>query len=588
MEHSAALNDNRAVFRSKYLLDQDAAVRAANLALIYQDAGLSDVATREATKSVQDDYVNYSAHLFLSDAYYALQDPTQGRICVMKHHVRMNCFCGHNLLSPVGAGVLSQSVSQQEYSKLFASDGPGIVSQTEFFSRGAWLENASQFGTVENMAYSLDAYYYSDPGWRPNNATENSDFDAIVKYQLSPQDTIFAEVERTELDSGDTLEHYHYNVPSGMISGGFIPGAQRPGYDPTFQEQELQDPNVLAGYHRDWGTGNHTLILYRGLQDYDAYTDGNFSAPVIAPVSENIWSRSSPGNNVQRATELNSVEAQHIYQSDSQRVILGGRYQNENIQSANSLSQLVVPLAAPSLSNVRSDFERISFYGYYQLTLFDSLRLTGGADYDWEHFPLNIENAPFSSAETDRARLSPKAGIDWTFCQGTRLRLDYTRSLSGLFSDGSTLIEPSQISGFNQEFRSLIPESSGLGTPPATAFETWGLGVDHKFPTGTYVDVEGQLLTSRGDQLVGAWSTPGVIPNPVGTGASVSDLSQTQYFQEKDAFASVSQLIGKNSVGRRAMPQPDVRRSFRRASSRRLERSTARITICAKTRLSTG
>jgi hypothetical protein len=33
LEHSEALNDNRAVFRSKFSLDQDAAVRSANLAL---------------------------------------------------------------------------------------------------------------------------------------------------------------------------------------------------------------------------------------------------------------------------------------------------------------------------------------------------------------------------------------------------------------------------------------------------------------------------------------------------------------------------------------------------------------------------
>jgi outer membrane receptor protein involved in Fe transport len=213
---------------------------------------------------------------------------------------------------------------------------------------------------------------------------------------------------------------------------------------------------------------------------------------------------------------------------------------------------LIVPGSAPVLSSARSDFERASFYGYYQLNLFDSLRLTAGADYDWEHFPLNIESAPFSSAETDRGRVSPKAGIDWTFWQNTRLRLDYTRSMSGMINDGSTLIEPSQVAGFNQEFRSLIPESAGFGTAPATMFETWGLGVDHKFSTGTYVDVEGQLLTSTGDQLIGAWSTPGVIPSPVGTGASVSDLFQTQYFQEKDAFASISQLIGKElAVGAR-------------------------------------
>jgi outer membrane receptor protein involved in Fe transport len=155
-----------------------------------------------------------------------------------------------------------------------------------------------------------------------------------------------------------------------------------------------------------------------------------------------------------------------------------------------------------------------------------------------------LDDPPLSSAEDARGRLSPKAGLDWTLPEGTRLRADYTRSMSGLLNDSSTMIEPSEVAGFNQEFRSLIPESAGKGTPPATRFETWGLGADHKFPTGTYVDVEGQLLTSKGDQLIGAWS--GSLPVP----QAVADLPQTQYFQEKDAFASVSQLIGSDlSVG---------------------------------------
>ena len=51
LEESKELNGNRAVFRSKFLLDQDQAVRSANLALIYEDAGLSDVAVREASRA---------------------------------------------------------------------------------------------------------------------------------------------------------------------------------------------------------------------------------------------------------------------------------------------------------------------------------------------------------------------------------------------------------------------------------------------------------------------------------------------------------------------------------------------------------
>src|SRR5439155_23984481 len=43
LEHSIELNDNRAVYRSRLLLDQDRAVRGANLAAIYRDSGMTDV-----------------------------------------------------------------------------------------------------------------------------------------------------------------------------------------------------------------------------------------------------------------------------------------------------------------------------------------------------------------------------------------------------------------------------------------------------------------------------------------------------------------------------------------------------------------
>jgi Tfp pilus assembly protein PilF len=549
LEHSEDLNGNRAVFRSKFLLDQDQAVRSANLALIYEDAGLSDVAVREATKALADDYANYSAHLFLADSYDALQDPK-------KEDLRYQTpwedeLLMANLLAPVGAGVLSQNVSQQEYSKLFAADGVGVSSQTEFLSRGAWMENGSQFGVFGPLAYSLNAYYYTDPGWRPNNGIDNSDYSVQLKYEITPKDTAFLEVERTELQTGDPFQYYDYNTPKQLFNNGAFYG-----YDPALQEYEVQDPNILLGYHRDWGTGNQTLLLYRNLQDHISSIDGFYTVPVF------IEGTYTPGDgittdNLRRTTELNSIELQHIYQGEWQSVIAGARYQNESMQSADMLGVPLLSLlsGAPSLPfapSVDTEFERFSAYGYYNLKVCDSLKLTGGLTYDWERYPLNLGQPPLSSQEEEKGRLSPKFGLDWSPGDGTRVRASFTRSMGGLINDSSTTIEPGEIAGFNQSFRSLIPQSAGYGTPPAMVFETYGLGIDHKFPTGTYVDIEGQMLTSRGNQLIGGYvgtladlsSTPPSLP--------ISEFSQSQYFQEKDAFASVSQLIGREvSVGAR-------------------------------------
>src|SRR6185295_8152765 len=77
LEKSAELNDNRRVFRSRLLLDEDRAVRSANLAAIYRDVGMDEVSVREAARAVTDDYANYSAHRFLAESFDALRDPTR-------------------------------------------------------------------------------------------------------------------------------------------------------------------------------------------------------------------------------------------------------------------------------------------------------------------------------------------------------------------------------------------------------------------------------------------------------------------------------------------------------------------------------
>src|SRR5262249_3686513 len=79
----------------------------------------------------------------------------------------------------------------------------------------------------------------------------------------------------------------------------------------------------------------------------------------------------------------------------------------------------------------------------------------------------------------------------------------YTRSLGGVSFDQSFQIEPSQVGGFNQTFRSLVPESVALSAA-SPHNETWGLAWDQKFPTRTYFGAQAQLLTSEADRLVGS------------------------------------------------------------------------------------
>ncbi len=142
LEKSQDLNDNQSIFRSQLLLDQDRAVRSANLASIYRDAGMLDVSVREAAKAVNADYANYSAHLFLASSYDAARDPKLFNLR-LEAPARSEWLIG-NLLAPVGAGTLSRNLSQQDYVRLFEKDGLGISSSTEYHSHGEWVQSASQ------------------------------------------------------------------------------------------------------------------------------------------------------------------------------------------------------------------------------------------------------------------------------------------------------------------------------------------------------------------------------------------------------------------------------------------------------------
>jgi tetratricopeptide (TPR) repeat protein len=80
LERSIELNDNRAVYRSRLLLDRDLAARSASLGRIYRDLGFQQVALVEGWKSVNTDPSNYSAHRFLADTYSALPRHGSARV----------------------------------------------------------------------------------------------------------------------------------------------------------------------------------------------------------------------------------------------------------------------------------------------------------------------------------------------------------------------------------------------------------------------------------------------------------------------------------------------------------------------------
>ncbi|HKQ39102.1 MAG TPA: FecR domain-containing protein, partial [Verrucomicrobiae bacterium] len=308
LEKSVELNDNRHIYRSELLLDQDRAVRSASLATIYQRAGLSEVSVREAARAVIDDYGNYSAHLFLANSFDAFRDPT--RFNLRYETAWFNELLLANLLAPVGAGTFSQNISQQEYSRLFERNRLGLVTTTDVRSDAQYREVASQFGTFGNTSYSLDLDYQRNEGVRPNNELTRIEWYTQIKQQLTAQDSIFLLAKYQDYHSGDNFQYY----------------------DPTnarrdFSFDDSQTPIVVGGYHREWAPGVHTLFLAGRLVS-ELKQHGAERLEVISTNAnlDLVMSRSPFDVDYESQFEIFTSELNQIFQTEHATTIVGGRF----------------------------------------------------------------------------------------------------------------------------------------------------------------------------------------------------------------------------------------------------------------------
>jgi len=556
LEKSIELNDNRRVYRSKFLLDQDRAVRSANLAAIYQEDGMDDLSVREATRGVDSDYSNASSHLFLANSYNALRDPK--RINLRYETPWFNELLLANLLAPVGGGPLSQFVSEQEYSKLFEANRFGISSTSTYFSTGELRETASQYGIFGNVSYSLDTEFQYDNGRRPNNEITRSESYAQAKVQLTPQDSVFFQTKYQDTRQGDLLQRYDQTLA-----------------EPGVHFRELQQPAIiLIGYHHEWAPGLHTLLLAGRLADEISFSDLNRAADlqeindtgIVPPnVSQSIIiPHDSTGAVVPPPLTLFTLpfdlryhstfttytgEFNQIWETEKNTLIFGARFQSGEFHTSDRLDH-PLPFVVRFVNNpaAAQDFvtslERQSFYVYETWRPFRSLSLTGGMSYDRLSYPTDYRNSPILDSETSRSRVSPKAGLIWNPLGKLTVRGAYTRSLGGVSFDESVQLEPNQVAGFNQVFRSIISESI-VGSVAAPTYENAGLLVEDKFGSGTYVALQAVLLRTDVDRRIGTFDASylrGQISNNPLFAAS-STLQQLRY-EEQDLLVTVNQLLG--------------------------------------------
>lgn len=525
VEESIKLNDNRAIYRSGFLLDKDRSLRQSNLAALYRNSGMTEISLEEARRSVVSDYLNPSAHLFLSNSINTIRDPR--RVELRQETPWFNELLLANLLSPAGTDLLPQNVSQQEYTALFPAKRYGFSNRTNYRSDGEFLSTGTAQARSNKTSIAFDYEIFTADGYRPNQDTERYTAFLQMKHALTARDSIYLNLKFQDFKGGDLRQLYDPST-----------------YDPDFRFEQEQAPVTILGYQHQWSPESRTLLLGGALSDKISAKDpsGSVLAMLVDPTVLQQPVGIQTDLSQERETEVYFGEAQHIWSDERQTLLVGARFNTGSFPTENTLgiptSALVLP-SDPFTLSAEPDYERWVAYAYYTRELWKGLWATAGLAYDWQEYPLNSNQPPVSDELEQSSEWLPKFGLVWTPKDEVTLRLGYARSQAGATFDESVRLEPTQVAGFTQSFRTLVNESlvGGLSSP---LFDIAGASVSWKLPTDTYLGAEGFIRKASATKGVGVLGIDGLF--------SYNDtflLREELDYQEWGGSAYVNQLLGE-------------------------------------------
>ena len=266
LERSIALNDNRAVYRSRLLLDQDSATRGVSLARIYDDLGFEQLGVNEAARSLLQDPANSAAHRFLADLY--ARRP--------RHEVaQVSELLQSQLLQPVGRNPIQPSLPFTDLD-LVARSGPADLAFNEFtplFTRqGVRADAAGVVGTdstfgdevaatalVGRAAFSVGQFHYETDGFRENNDLQHNIYTLFGQADVTQSVSLQAEYRYRKTDSGDRelnfdLDEFRSDFSDNIeedvfrVGGRFTPAPGQIGlvsaiYTDRDDSEDLLDPD---------------------------------------------------------------------------------------------------------------------------------------------------------------------------------------------------------------------------------------------------------------------------------------------------------------------------------------------------------
>ncbi len=432
MQKAIELNDNRGVYRSKLLLDEDLAARTASLARIYDNLGFKKLALLEARKSINADPTNYSAHRFFGET---ASRNSRNRIA------RVSELLQAQLLQPINItpiqpqmkettfslvnGSGPANLSLNEFNPLFSENQANIIANGVFGSNNTLSDEIIISGIYNKFSGSFGQYHFQTDGFRKNDDLKQDVYTAFIQTAVNPDLSVQAEFYKEKTLGGDVDLRFND--------------------DQTHREdfrQSINFENIRLGLKYNL-TANQN-ILFSGIY-------GNRRR-----INEDIISTS------QLNEDVFLVEAQHLLNLGRFKSItgIGYAYGDSKIQRNSAITA--------NINTEQFKTDHYNAYIYAPINATDNLVTTLGVSFD-----------SFDNGKISRQQFNPKFGVLWTPSLYTTIRISALRTLKRLFVANQT-IEPTHVAGFNQYY----DDRDG-----ASAWQ-YGVGLDQKLTNKLYTGFE--------------------------------------------------------------------------------------------------
>lgn len=442
-------NDNRAVYRSRLLLDEDRAVRSADLARIFNDLGFEEAGLVSARRSADLDQANHSGHDFLA-GNYRNQPGFASAFLSEVLQARIYRPVGTNAARP---DAVNASASFNEYTALFdrprvrafgtlaygdtdtdlsayddGSDCGGVPCYTLSEIEDSQVEEfaATVTSNGDRYAAALSVSSISDDGFRLNADAKTEVARGFVQVALTDRDSVQLNVIRGERENGDR--------PFRQILPAVTP-----------ERFDTEETNVGFGWHRKLNATSDLAVS-------GTWNETEQEVGLIGGFSLGTATLDGP-----------QLEAQWVKRRGRATWIVGAGAFDGSFELDSTFGGVV-----------EGDDGFANGYGYLKLRTAGPVEFVFGGAVEDAEVPVGLlpprdsviqaVDLPFTETE-----FSPKVGVTATFATGTTLRAGVYRRLAPFLGRLQTL-EPTQVAGFNQFF-----DDRG-----GTVSWNYGVGVDQQ------------------------------------------------------------------------------------------------------------